>query len=457
LHSRLSAGERFDQWDMLRSGAARVAVGARSALFAPLQDLRLIVIDEEHEGSYKQSSAPRYKTQDVARRLASDTGALLVLGSATPSMETLAAVQRRQMQRVELPERPNGRPLPPIQVVDLTLEFRQGNKTMYSAALQEALSEVVDKQQKAILLLNRRGFASFLLCRNCGYVPTCQNCSTSMTFHEHPPRLVCHHCGWELPVPARCPDCQSPYLRQLGPGTQYAFDQLQQLLPQGTPIVRMDADSTRGRYGHERRLEEFGAASHGVLLGTQMIAKGLDFPEVTLVGVLIADTALKLPDFRAAERTYQLLEQVAGRAGRAEQDGRVIVQTYWPDHVAIQAAAHHDRQLFLDAEEELRREFFYPPYSRLANILVWGEDLGLVHAAIDEMAGLLRANLPSDYKLLGPSPAVISRRQGQYRWHILVKASIDSDLPGHISKALKDLRPFAEVNRAIDIDPFDLM
>ncbi|MDR2957245.1 MAG: primosomal protein N' [Coriobacteriales bacterium] len=457
LHSRLSAGERFDQWDQLRSGTARVAVGARSALFAPVKDLKLIIIDEEHEGSYKQGSAPRYVSRDVAIRLANISGALLVLGSATPSMESLAAVKRGQMLHLRLPERPNGLPLPPIKVVDLSAEFRSGNKSMFSDDLREALLQTVQRCEKAVLLLNRRGFASFLLCRDCGYVPMCEGCSTSLTFHEHPPRLVCHHCGARQAAPVTCPECHSPYLRQLGPGTQFAYDQLVSLLPTDTPIIRMDADSTRGRYGHEKRLEEFAAAKYGVLLGTQMIAKGLDFPEVTLVGVLIADTALKLPDFRAAERTYQLLEQVAGRAGRADKDGRVIVQTYWPEHLAIQAAAQHDRNLLLSEEETLRRKFAYPPYARLANVLLWGEDLTTVRQAIESLADLLRDNLPAETKLLGPSPCVISRRQRQHRWHMLIKAPLDSDLPRWLTEALGSMKPFAGVNQAIDIDPYDMM
>ena len=457
LHSRLSAGERFDQWDLLRSGTARVAVGARSALFAPVENLRLIIIDEEHEGSYKQGSSPRYTSRDVANQLARINNALLVLGSATPSLEALAAVERGQMQLLSLPERPNGRPLPPIKVVDLTREFQSGNKTMFSAPLREALLQTIEQGQKAVLLLNRRGYAAFLLCRDCGYVPMCEDCSTSLTFHERPPRLICHHCGAEHPVPAVCPDCKSPYLRQLGPGTQYAYDQLQALLPAGTPIVRMDADSTRGRYGHEKCLDEFMAAERGVLLGTQMIAKGLDFPEVTLVGVLIADTALKLPDFRAAERTYQLLEQVAGRAGRAEKDGQVIVQTYWPEHLAIQAAAQHNRELLFSEERELRQEFAYPPYARLANILVWGRELKAVTELASELALHLRADLPNTYKLLGPSPCVISRRQGQHRWHLLVKAPIGSDLPAWLNGCLSSVKAVPGVSRSVDIDPYDLM
>jgi primosomal protein N' (replication factor Y) len=479
LHSRLSVGERFDQWDLVRSGAARVVVGARSALFAPVRQLRLIVIDEEHEGTYKQGSSPRYVTRDVAIRLARLSRATLVLGSATPSMESLHAVETGTCRVVRLPERCSGKTLPPIQVVDLSAQFHAGNKTMFSHPLHTALLEVIERREKAVLLLNRRGFASFLLCRDCGYVPTCASCATSYTYHERPPRLVCHHCGAIQPVPPVCPECGSPYLKQLGPGTQFAFEQLRTILPEETPLVRMDADSTRGKNGHERCLEEFIAAPFGVLLGTQMIAKGLDFPEVTLVGVLIADTSLKFPDFRAPEHTYQLLEQVAGRAGRAEKDGRVIVQTYWPEHVAIRAAALHNRELLLADERVTRLEIGYPPYTRLANILLWGKDLKAVSAeAIKlterieialleagalkasealEMSGMSEQTGEADFQLRGPSPCVLAMRQGNHRWHILIKAPPKADLPGLLAPVIKARKASPGVNVAVDIDPYDLL
>ncbi|MDR3316373.1 MAG: primosomal protein N' [Coriobacteriales bacterium] len=480
LHSRLSAGERFDQWDLVRSGTARVVVGARSALFAPVSDLKLIVIDEEHEATYKQSSSPRYVTRDVAIQLAQSRGASLILGSATPSLETFALMQPPtsaptpphpptpaplqplptvplRFHHLLLPERASGKPLPPIQIVNLAAEFQSGNKSMFSRALRDALSEVIERREKAVLLLNKRGFASFLLCRDCGYVPMCENCATSLTYHESPPRLLCHHCGAAHPVPPVCPECQSPYLRQLGKGTQFADVELKALLPEGTPIVRMDADSTRGKDGHERCLETFIAADHGVLLGTQMIAKGLDFPEVTLVGVIIADTSLKFPDFRAAEHTYQLLEQVAGRAGRAEKDGRVIVQTYWPEHVAIRAAAAHRRALLLEDERATRSELGYPPYARLANILIWGKELKAVTSEALKLAQQIEVECPEHLQLLGPSPCVLARRQGNQRWHILIKAPVGADIPGMLAPVLKARKTTPGVNVAADIDPYDLM
>ncbi len=465
LHSRLSTGERFDQWSLIASGDARVVVGARSALFAPLHDVRLIVIDEEHESSYKQGSSPRYTSRDVAAKIASLRGAALVLGSASPAIETLYKCQTGEWHRVELPERASGKSLPPVQIVDLGQEFARGNKTMFSAALGDALKETVAAGDKAVLLLNRRGFASFLLCRECGFVPTCEQCSTSLTFHEGRQHqggfLMCHHCGHRFAVPPTCPECGSPYLRQLGPGTQFAYDQLRMLLGDDVPIIRMDADTTSTKGAHEKLLAEFSSADGGVLLGTQMIAKGLDFPDVTLAGVLIADTMLKLPDFRAPERTFQLIEQVAGRAGRAVKDGRVIVQTYWPDHPAIVAASRHDRAMFLSREMPVRDEMGYPPYMRMANVLIWGRDERAVAAEAGRMRSLIdehvrAAGVGRTWEVLGPSPCLLSRLRGTYRWHILVKSPAGADIPSVLRAVFKERKPVEGVSAAVDVDPVDL-
>jgi primosomal protein N' (replication factor Y) len=489
-----------------------VVVGARSALFAPVRDLKLIIIDEEHEASYKQSSQPRYTTRDVAVQRAQLEQALLVLGSATPSMEALYKVEQGTWQLLSLPKRASGYPLPAVEIVSLEKEFHSGNSSMFSRSLQIALRECMERREKAVLLLNRRGFASFLLCRDCGFVPSCENCSTSYTFHTHPQALKCHHCGAEEAVPVLCPQCSSRHIKQLGPGTQFACEQLQALLPEDTPIIRMDADSTKGKDGHERQLDAFIAASHGVLLGTQMIAKGLDFPEVTLAAVLIADTSLKFPDFRAAERTYQLIEQLAGRAGRAHKPGRVIVQSYWPEHVAIRAAAAHQRELLLAEERQSRSELRYPPYARLANVLAWGQDHAAVEKSVYELrklfaqaldvaentalvqngtgpktalcknqgeregflatddlvgagpqdaffpAGLGASGAHTDpIQLVGPSPCLLSKRQGVYRWHLVLKASHAVNLPGFVGGVLRSYRSPAGVSVAVDIDPYDMM
>ena len=361
----------------MRTGAARIVVGARSALFAPA--------DSASSSSTRSTSpptsrlaVPRYHAREVAEpRWPRFAGATLVLGSASPSMETLARCKAGGWRRVTLPDRVTGQAVPPVTVVDMAAEFADGHRSMFSRPLIAELQEVAARGEKAVLFLNRRGFASFLLCRECGFVPECDSCSTSLTYHEVGSRLACHHCGATRAVPAVCPRCASPYLRQFGAGTQRVESELASLLPD-LPVVRMDADTTKGKGGHESALAKFEALDSGVLLGTQMIAKGLDYPEVTLVGVINADTTLHLPDFRAGERTYQLLEQVSGRAGRGERQGRVIVQTYWPEHPAIQAAARHEPRVFYEEEERVRAALGYPPYGRLANILFWSSDKSAV-------------------------------------------------------------------------------
>lgn len=471
LHSRLTLGERRDQWELVRTGRARVVVGARSALFAPLADPGIYIIDEEHESSYKQSSSPRYHAREVAARLAQVHGCPLVLGSATPSLVSLArcdsdsrgaafAGEGPAWTRVSMPERPGGRPMPEVQVVDMAQEFSQGWRSMFSRPLTSALMDVVEHGEKAVLLLNQRGFARFLLCRDCGYVPRCEQCSTSLTYHERGHKLVCHTCGREYAVPPLCPECGSRYLRQFGAGTQRVEDELRSVLPEGFAVVRMDADTTKGKGGHDRCLAEFDEAESAVLLGTQMIAKGLDFPQVTLAGVINADTTLKLADFRAAERTYDLLEQVAGRAGRGDVPGRVIIQTYQPRHPAILAVSRHDRSVFSENELAARQEVGYPPFVRLANVIMWGK----VGADVEKVAWAVAEKL-RDYaevalpgcEILGPAECALSRVEGNFRWHVLVKAAPQSELGAILGDALKRLQMPAQVSLAIDVDPYDLL
>jgi primosomal protein N' (replication factor Y) (superfamily II helicase) len=455
LHSRLSAGERFDQWELVREGEARIVVGARSALFAPMRDLGLIVIDEEHEPSYKQGSAPRYHARDVAAHMAGLCGATLVLGSASASMEARARCESGEWTRVVMSQRATGGALPAVKVVDMTMEFAAGHRSMFSRELTSALEQVLREGHKAVLFLNRRGFASFLLCRECGFVPQCDSCSTSLTYHDVGQRLQCHHCGSTRPIPAACPRCESPYLRQFGAGTQRVETELATLFPK-LPVVRMDADTTKGRGGHEAALAEFESRPNGVLLGTQMIAKGLDYPEVTLVGVIAADTSLWLPDFRAGERTYQLLEQVAGRAGRGASPETVVFQTYAPDHPAIRAAAAHDPEIFYTQEEPERRAAALPPYGRLANVLVWGRDKAAVasHAAA---LGESLAEIAGGLDVLGPSPAPLERLKGMWRWHLLVKGAVDAPISQVLAAALKATRGREGVSVAVDVDPVSLL
>jgi primosomal protein N' (replication factor Y) len=466
MHSRMSAGERYDQWDFIRSGAARVVVGARSALFTPMKNLGLIIIDEEHEGSYKQDSAPRYVSRDVAAWMAKRDGATLVLGSATPSIEALYAVAtREEWSAVQLPERANGRPMPEIDVVDMAHEFGGGSRSMFSRKLQDSLEAVLRAGQKAVLLLNQRGFASFLLCRACGFVPECPSCSTSLTYHENGNQLICHHCGYHMAAPAVCPECGSPYLKKFGAGTQRVEAELRGVIEGfagvDAQIIRMDADTTSGKGAHQRLLEQFGAADAAVLLGTQMIAKGLDFDDVTLVGVINADTQLRLPDFRAGERTFDLIEQVAGRAGRAELPGHVIVQTYWAQSVPIQAAARYDRALFLRDELPKRQVLKYPPYVRLADILVWGKNEAEVrdeaNALFAKIKKTVDENVGPSWVLLPATACVLTRLRGAYRYHITVKAPVADDIAAVLAPVFRSRAASKTVSVAIDIDPISML
>ena len=464
MHSRMSQGERYDQWDFIRSGAARVVVGARSALFTPLSNLGLIVIDEEHEGSYKQDSAPRYHARDVAVWMARRAGAAVVLGSATPSIEALhACAKNPSWHQVSLPERANGKPLPEVQVVDMAKEFSGGSRSMFALPLARALEEELAAGRKAVLLLNQRGFAKFLLCRECGFVPECPSCSTSLTYHERGNFLICHHCGYRIPTPPVCPECGSPYLKKFGAGTQRVEAELRVLLDEmpgvdpGVPIVRMDADTTSGKGAHQRLLEEFAAADAAVLLGTQMIAKGLDFEDVTLVGVINADTMLKLPDYRASERTFDLVEQVAGHAGRAELPGRVLVQTYEADAPAIRAAAAYDRALFLRDELPKRRLLGYPPYVRMANVLVWSKDEPAVRRVAAELEEAVRDFGGDGWSVLPATPCVLAKLRGTYRWHIVVKCPADADLSDALLPLFRRRKPDRDANVAVDVDPDDLL
>ena len=469
LHSRLSAGERFDQWDLVRRGQAKVVVGARSALFAPLSQVGLIIIDEEHEGSYKQDSSPRYHAREVAAHMAQERGCALVLGSATPSLESLERCGRGSWggvswTRVRMPERPGGAQLPRVRVVDMTQQFASGGRSIFSAPLREALDQVVERRQKAVLLLNRRGFANFLMCRECGAVPECPHCSSALTYHERTHSLVCHSCGRSWPVAAypnpaaRCPNCGSPYMAAYGVGTQRVEDELRMILPDDVEVIRMDADTTRSKNAHQKLLEKFDGAECAVLLGTQMIAKGLDFPEVTLVGVINADTTLKLPDFRAAERTYDLLEQVAGRAGRGEDRGQVIIQTYWANHPAIQAVLRHDRGLFTRSELADREEGNYPPYSRLTNVILWGLRADLVRQYTDAVAALVRREVKNKpgWEVLGPADCLKAKLKDRVRRHILIKSPLDAEPGELLARCVKEAKVPRGISVAIDVDAQNL-
>ncbi|MGI6149409.1 MAG: primosomal protein N' [Limnochordia bacterium] len=449
LHSGLSDGERHDEWWRIFRGEADVVIGARSAVFAPLKRLGLIVIDEEHESTYKQSEGSiRYHTRAVAEKRAELVQGMVVLGSATPAVESYHKAVAGEYELVTLPERVEQRPLPKVELVDMRVEFDQGNRSMLSRNLHGALTEVLSLGQQAIILLNRRGFSAFVLCRECGHVVQCENCSVSMTYHKQDGRLHCHYCSARQELPQKCPNCASPYLRQFGVGTEQVQDFLQKQFP-GAKISRMDADTTRTKGAHRGILRRFAAGETDILIGTQMVAKGLDFPNVTLVGVLSADLSLNLPDIRASERTFQLLTQVAGRAGRGDLPGRVIIQCYEPHHFAIQAAKNHDYKRFFRQEISFRRQMSYPPFQELVRILCTGPKAA-VEEHIRTIGEFLRRSGAAKEELFGPAQAPIGRIKGRHRWQIVLKGSHH-----HLLEKLPP--PPSDVHVAIDVDPLFLL
>ena len=480
LHSALSEGERYDAWRQLRSGRYRIAVGARSAVFAPLPDLGAVIVDEEHDGSYKQSEAPRYQARDVAVVRASLSGAVCVLGSATPALESWANAGAGKFRRLELPERASGRTLPPVQVVDVRrgrtgADGKGGGSSgqggaqgggpppILSAELHEAVQARLDREEQALLLLNRRGYAPFVQCMACGDVRECPNCSVSMTYHRRKARLTCHHCRHEEAAPRRCHACGSDDLSFRGVGTEQVERAVVEAFP-GARVARMDVDTTSGKWSHHEILGRVGRGEVDLLLGTQMVAKGLDFPGVTLVGVVNADVGLHLPDFRAGERTFQLLSQVAGRTGRGDAGGEVIVQTAVPDHYAVQAAVAHDYEGFARREMEERSSPAYPPHVRLANVVVSSPDPERVTQTAEEAVRWVQGRqspggsgaLP---ELLGPAPAPIERLHGRWRWHFLLRGGSVRGMTWLLHQLQEDFEPSGggDVRVVVDRDPTALL
>jgi primosomal protein N' (replication factor Y) len=446
LHSALSPGERYDEWRRLRSGEASVCVGPRSAVFAPVRDLGLVVIDEEHDSSYKQEGDPCYDARTVARRRAEESGATLVAGTATPRPESWL-----ELPRVELSRRVDGRPMPPVEVLDMReADPRSGP---LHPATWEALGKVRDAGRKAILMVNRRGFAPWLTCRSCGRHWGCPNCDVSLIVHRHAGRLVCHHCAHAELLPRACPDCDSTTLSQAGAGTEQIEALLaEQLDPM--PVFRLDTDTASGRGSHARILAGFGEAESAVLVGTQMVAKGHDFPEVTLSAILDADATLRFPDFRAGERTFAMVAQLAGRSGRGEAGGEVIVQTLAPEAASIAHAAQHDSAAFLAEEIERRRVLRYPPFSHLVRVVLKSELEPRLEQATAKLATVLAETLPNDTDLLGPAP--MFRVRNRYRRRLLAKAQDREATVAAIGAAVERLaadRSLRDVAISVDVDP----
>ena len=420
LHSGLSAGEKFDEWLKIHRKQVKVAVGARSAVFAPFENLGMIIIDEEHESSYKQEESPRYHAREVAAWRSAYHQCPLVLGSATPSLESYARSIKKVYHLCELGERVHSQTLPTVEMVDMREELRAGNRSIFSKTLIESLKETIAKGEQCVLLLNRRGYSTFIICRDCGYVAECPHCDISLTYHKFKRRLKCHYCGFEKSADKICPECQSEHIRFFGTGTQKVEEELGKFIPEAR-VIRMDVDTTSRKGSHEKLLSAFAGKQADILLGTQMIAKGLDFPDVTLVGVITADTMLNLPDFRSAERTFQLLTQVAGRAGRHERPGKVIIQTYTPEHYSIQYASKHNYHAFFNREMSIRKRQAYPPYVYLTAITISHRDLMKTIAVSEQIATFLKNNLSQQAVVLGPAACVIPRIKDRYRYQCMVK------------------------------------
>ena len=453
LHSKLSLGEQYDEWRRIRNGEFDVVIGSRSAIFAPQPDLGLIVIDEEHEWTYKQSDRPGYHARDVAIRLAELTGAVIILGSATPDVETFYHAQWGDYQLLQLPERvtpSEGSPLPGVEVVDLRDELKAGNRSLFSRSLSQAMTESMAGGGQVILFLNRRGAATFIQCRHCGFVLCCKRCEVALTYHWAENSLLCHQCNLRTPVPQVCPRCLSRRIKFLGVGTQKLEQEARQVFPRAR-LLRWDSDVTRGKYSHREILEKFRAHQADILIGTQMVAKGLDLPRVTLVGVISADTGLNLPDFRAGERTFQLLCQVAGRAGRGSLGGKVIIQTYTPEHYAIQAAAKYDYAAFYNKEIDYRRQLHNPPFSRLACLTYSHTNDAVCRREAERMRRLITREIDSrgiaGISLIGPAPAFLHRLRGRFRWQLILRGSEPATLLSELA---------IPQGWAVDIDPVGL-
>jgi primosomal protein N' (replication factor Y) (superfamily II helicase) len=458
LHSAFTDVERSEQWRRIRGGAASVVVGTRSGVFAPVRNLGLIVVDEEHDGSYKQEENPRYNGRDVAIVRAQAAGACVVLGSATPSLETRYNAERGKYRLLELPERIEARPMPTVELIDMRQEFLETRKqATFSRKLVEAIGARLENGEQTIVLLNRRGFSSFVACRSCGERVQCINCSLTLTYHKRDRRLLCHYCGYAEKVPSACPKCASDHIYFLGVGSERVEEELHQAFPTAR-IARLDRDTVNGKRQYETVLHDFREGHYDLLVGTQMIAKGHDIPNVTLVGVVSADVGLGMPDFRAAERTFQLLTQVAGRAGRGSIPGIVLVQTINPDHYAVRMAALQDYQAFYEKELSFRRMMYYPPFTAMANILVRSEKQEMAMRMSAEL-GMLLAPPPEKLKILGPAEAPVPRLKNEYRYQFLIKAISRKSL----NELLRSIRRFAQDHKwnatalVIDVDPLSLM
>ncbi len=459
MHSGLSTGEKYDEWRRMHNKEVKVVVGARSAVFAPFENIGIIIIDEEHETTYKQEDQPRYHARDIAIKRGEYHQCPVILGSATPTLESYARAKKGVYQLISLTKRTNEKEMPSVEIVDMRKELHAGNRSMFSHLLTEKMRDCIDKGEQIVLLLNRRGYSTFVMCRECGFVNECPHCDIALTFHKNSSRLKCHYCSYEESLPALCPECDSDLIRYFGTGTQRVEEALTQLIPEAR-VLRMDVDTTRRKGSHEKILNQFSNREADILLGTQMIAKGLDFNNVTLAGVLTADSMLNLPDFRASEKTFQLLTQVSGRAGRHDLTGEVIVQTYTPDHYSVELASQYNFQAFYNQEMAVRKTFQYPPYVFLALITVSHENRIKAEQATRKIVQTLLNHVNENTVVLGPSPSPIPRMKDRYRFQCMVKYKNEPSLNKYMNSILAHFHDEIRKNElmiAVDMQPYHLM
>ncbi len=457
-HSKLSEGEKYDEWYRVKSGKVKIAIGARSALFLPFNELGLIVVDEEHESTYKSDSDPKYLATEIALIKGNIENCKVILGSATPNIETYYKFQRNFWKIISLEKRVDGAEMPKIELIDMRNELENNNKSFLSTKLYEEINDRLEKKEQIILFLNRRGFSTFISCRKCGHVFKCNNCDISLTYHQKSGMLHCHYCGYKESSTKICPECGSKYVKYFGLGTERIQDEMEKLFPQAE-ILRMDYDTTRSKDAYESIYLDFKNKKADILIGTQMIAKGLDFPNVTLVGIIAADLTLNLPDFRANERTYQLITQVSGRAGRGLKEGKVILQTYSPDNYAILYAVNNDYHGFLEEELKIREIMNYPPFGRVMMINVYSENEKILIKSVHEFSNKLKAFYGGKYNILGPCPSHISKIMNQYRWQIMIKGSMEYADALKIKNMVYDMSKstYNKIKVGLDMNPYNTL
>ena len=458
FHSKLSDGERFDEWFRVKEGKAKVIVGARSAIFLPAKNLGLIIIDEEHENTYKSEQNPKYQTKEVAEYLSELKGCKVILGSATPSIETYYRALTGEMKLLELNSRVDNKPMPPMKVIDMRNELKGGNKSLFSRELFIAIQERLKRKEQIILFLNRRGFSTFVSCRSCGYVFKCDECDISMTYHKNG-LLICHYCGKTKREPRECPKCHSKYVKFFGAGTQRVEEEVKKYF-NNAGILRMDVDTTRDKHSYERIYNTFKNGEADILIGTQMVSKGIDFKNVTLVGILAADMSINIPDYRAAERTFQIITQVAGRAGRGDKQGEVLIQTYTPQHYSLQYAVNYDYEGFYEKEFTVRAMMKYPPFGKLLLINGTSKKEELLKNFMHKITMMIKPLVENclDIEILGPIPCMISKVKENYRWQIVIKGEFDSYFSKNIKEILYDENKnvYNDIRISMDINPNNL-